>query len=437
MRVEHYTARGLLAMAAVVAGALGAFAQQPCPTEPATADAAPAARLYATGGTMPLPPASQQLLDDRVKVLRLGINTDRLVHAGVCPRRYVEAVAGLADEIRDGAMPGAVVFIDGNEADNMPLAVGSSVLDPEAHDAEWATMYELGELTGVVVTVPMALRAIQHGDLMKGERLGALIPELTGSDKAPITIEMLLHHASGLPERPCFGAGVRTRAQLLAAIRDLPLDSAPGTRCSPSALNFLLLGLVLEQLQGEPVQSLFERRVGEPLGMVNTAVPFPATWRQRAAPGPYSDWHGRMVWAEASEPSAAVLGPSAGNGGVISTADDVGLMAKLLLVANTAGVDDFLSTETMRLSLQPCTRRDGGENVGLGWRLNGFGEGSFGWADDRTGSALWIVPSRNLFVVVLSNANHPMTKPAADVARRRDAFLLKLREAIGPDPHRI
>lgn len=430
-------AGGAMALVVMAASAFVALAQLPCPTTTPLPPGQATTSLYATGGTMPLPQAQQELLDARVKTIRLGLNTDRLVHAGVCPRRYVEAVAALSDDIDAGAMPGAVVFVDGNMADNMPLALGRRIVEPEPHEAEWATLYELGELTGVVVTVPLVLRAIDHGELTRGERLGALLPELTGSDKAPITIDMLLRHASGLPAAATFDATTRTRAQLIAALRAMPLVSEPGKTCSPSALNFLLLGLVLEQLHGDPVQHLFAHQIGEPLGMANTTVPFPATWRQRAAPGPYSTWHGHMVWAEASEPSAAMLGASAGHGGVVSTADDVGLMAKLLLAANGDGVDDFISTETMRLSLQPCGKREGGDGVGLGWQLGGFGEGSFGWADDHTGSALWIVPSRNLFVVFLSNANHPQAQPPADVARRRDAFLKRLREAIGPDPHGV
>ena len=48
---------------------------------------------------------------------------------------------------------------------------------------------------------------------------------------------------------------------------------APGAEYYYSNTNYVLLGLIIEQLDGRPLATVFQERLFEPLGMTNTMLP--------------------------------------------------------------------------------------------------------------------------------------------------------------------
>ena len=66
-----------------------------------------------------------------------------------------------------------------------------------------------------------------------------------------------------------------TPEDALEIIRDGTPDFAPGERVQYSNSNYVLLGMIVEQITGNAVSSDIEERILRPLGMVNTS--FPAT----------------------------------------------------------------------------------------------------------------------------------------------------------------
>ncbi|MBI5155562.1 beta-lactamase family protein [Candidatus Poribacteria bacterium] len=368
------------------------------------------AARYVTGGSVPLDPKLQRALDHHAGRVRLGLNPERLQASRIVPRHFVEAVMLLAECAERGEVAGGVLMEDTLTGDNMPVAVGDMMVDPERHPADWSTMYELGPLTGPVAVVPLVLAAVEKGRLSLSDPVGKFVPVLMETDKARITVEMLLRHSSGLPARMALPKPARTREEVLALLARLPLTAAPGARFERSGLNDLLLGLMMETLDCKPVLNLAEAQIFEPLGMVNTAGQLPAQWRQQCAPGAYSEWHGRMAWGEAENPVAFVFGPSAGNGGLCATADDLAVWSRAMIVGTKTGLGDFLSSQTLQMSLQPDPDLPGGANQGLGWALNGLGTGSFGLSAEN-GCSLWVQPERDGFVILLLNESHPGTNP--------------------------
>jgi len=384
---------------------------------------------YLTGGLVPLPEPVQTRLDEHRDSVRLGINTDWLLTAGIAPKPFVEAVATLAQGASDGAFPGAVLYVNSAMGEMMPVGIGDMMTDPERHQADWSTLYEIGSLTGPVAVLPQVLHEIDAGRIHLDDALGKYVPVFRNSEKGAITIEMLLRHTSGLPAAASIPAGVTSHNAVLKHLVDLPLVAAPGTKAQPSGLNFTFLGLILESLSGKPALDSAMADLFEPLGMVNTATVLPAQWRHRCAPGPYSQWHGRMAWGEAADPIAFALAQSGGNGGLITSADDLGLFSKAMMHYWNAGTADGITTQTLRLSATRAENAEGSP-IGLGWQLGGLGEGSFGWNAD-TGSCLWIDPQRALYVVILMNADHPGAVSARAIEVREKA-LHWVRMAVTP-----
>ena len=64
-----------------------------------------------------------------------------------------------------------------------------------------------------------------------------------------------------------------TPQELLAIAFAQPTMFAPGAEYSYSNTNYVLLGLIIEQLDGRPLAASFEDRLFEPLGMKDTMMP--------------------------------------------------------------------------------------------------------------------------------------------------------------------
>ncbi len=390
------------------------------------------AEHYLTGGPA-LPAFLQEGLDKNRDLIRLGINTETLEQAGIAPVPFVKAILQTADCVRSGHLAGAVVYLNTLEGDNLPIGIGNRIVEPEVYPAEWQTIYEAGELTGMLAVMPFLLQALEHDKLRLDDTLGHFFPEFHGSDKESITLEMLLRHSSGLPELKTVPKD-ENREGILETLARGPLVFEPGSRSRKSTSNLLVLGLIMSKLCNAPVQEHALKELHFPLGMVNTSADLPATWREQTAPGPFSTWHDRLVWGEAEDPTASLLGSSAGHGGMFTTCDDLGLLSKGYLSLSHGMVPDLCTTPTLQLALKPAPMLRGGAKMGLGLELNQFGEGSYGW-NSPNGCSLWINPRANAYLVILSNRNHPLPRKRGshDCRSRTIAMLRKAVRALGPD----
>jgi CubicO group peptidase (beta-lactamase class C family) len=113
------------------------------------------------------------------------------------------------------------------------------------------------------------------------------------------------------------------------------------------------------------------------------------------------------------DPPAAKMGGVAGHAGLFSTVEDLAVFAQMLLQQGEFGGVRVMSAATVAEMTR--ARDSGGQLRGLGWdcrsaysRNRGelmspraFGHGGF------TGTAMWIDPGLDLYVIFLSNRLHP------------------------------
>ncbi|WP_262893388.1 serine hydrolase [Spirosoma profusum] len=93
----------------------------------------------------------------------------------------------------------------------------------------------------------------------------------------PVTIRQLLTHVSGLPDinrllNPgTYGLqGVGTEEATFAKIQAFPMDFATGTQFSYNQTNYLLLGKIIDKLQGKPFAQVFQEKQFDVAGMPGT-----------------------------------------------------------------------------------------------------------------------------------------------------------------------
>jgi len=225
-------------------------------------------------------------------------------------------------------------------------------------------------------------------------------------DAGMVTFRHLLAHTSGLPAwRPLYREPSPDAARRMAF--DTFFSYPVGSRTVYSDIGLILLGLSIEQLTGLPLDQAIARLVSEPLGLQHTRfLPVGGTVTVQAAPTEECRWRGRRIVGEVHDENAARLGGVAGHAGLFSTAGDVARLGQMYLDRGRPILQPATVAEMTRLQAQ-----DGDVHRGLGFALwspdpeasgNAFGPAAFGHTG-FTGTSLWIDPSRELVVAVMTN----------------------------------
>jgi len=144
---------------------------------------------------------------------------------------------------------------------------------------------------------------------------------------------------------------------------------------------------------------------------------------------------------EVHDPRAYLIGGVAGHAGLFSTAEDLARYAQMMLGGGEYGGVQVLRSDTIDQMTTP--HEVAGQFRALGWDFRGgyssnrgtsmspraFGHGGF------TGTAMWIDPELDLFVVFLSNRVHPDGKGSVNpLAGRIGAIAADAISPAGPLP---
>jgi CubicO group peptidase (beta-lactamase class C family) len=174
-------------------------------------------------------------------------------------------------------------------------------------------------------------------------------------------------------------------------------------------LNAILLGLVVESVSGMPLDQFVGREVFQPLDLHQTLYRPPASLRSRAVPTAL--WRGHPVQGQVNDPNAVVFGGAAGHAGIFSTGMDLATYAQMWLRGGAGAGGQWVSQSTLRLFRARGVRS--GPRL-LGWdtpELNKNDPSVFGTLISDaayghtgfTGTEIWIDPTRDLFLVFLTN----------------------------------
>jgi CubicO group peptidase (beta-lactamase class C family) len=219
---------------------------------------------------------------------------------------------------------------------------------------------------------------------------------------------------------------------LLHAAFTTPLTAEPGSRAEYSDIGFIILGFALERIADEPLDSFSKRELFAPLGMIDTGFNPPRAIRECIAPSADDRiFRKRIIQGEVQDENASVMGGVAGHAGIFATAADLARFGNAM--ANASG--SILRPETIAL----FTRRETtpvGTSRALGWDTSSsasqsgkyFGDSSFGHLG-YTGTSLWVDPTPQLSITLLTNRTWPDCSSQA-IKQVRPAFHDAVIEAI-------
>jgi len=309
-------------------------------------------------------------------------------------------------------------------------ALGRFTYDPTSPPVATSSIFDLASVTKAVATTTMAMILYERGLLDLEAPVTAIVPEFTGDDprRRDVTLRMLLAHASGLPAYEKLFLRAKRRDELLTAAFTTNLTADPGTRAEYSDIGFIILGVALERIADESLDTFCQREIFGPLGMSHTTFNPPKAWKDKIIPTvdecgagalareplipsakPAGTFRGRIIQGEVQDENASVLGGVAAHAGLFAPAEDIAVFAHALL----SGGRPLLRPDTIEL----FTRRESstqGTSRALGWDTPSspsqsgkyFGPRSYGHLG-YTGTSLWIDPDRQLSITLLTNRTWP------------------------------
>jgi uncharacterized protein YbbC (DUF1343 family)/CubicO group peptidase (beta-lactamase class C family) len=349
--------------------------------------------------------------------------------------RFAAIDAIFKDAVAKEEIPGAVVLVGHNGRVVYRKAFGFRSLEPRREKMTLDTVFDMASLTKCLATTVSVMRMIQLGQVRLNDPVAKYIPEFGSNGKQQITIRELMTHTSGLaPDLDLKQPWVGYETALKMAYDAAPVYT-PGSRFVYSDINFEVLGELVHRVSGMMLDQYALAHIYEPLHMTHTRFLPPKAWLPKIAPTQYvhpgvaldvalegKDRSGTMLRGIVHDPTARRMGGVAGHAGLFSTGDDVAKFAQAMLNGG-APVLSSLAVEKMITVQTPPTLPS---MRALGWDIDtsfatNRGEflpiGSYGHTG-FTGTSLWIDPTTDTYVIILSNAVHPVGGSGAMVGIR-------------------
>jgi CubicO group peptidase (beta-lactamase class C family) len=366
---------------------------------------------------------------------------------GLSSERLGRIRTALEREIASGLLPGAVVAI--TRAGRLAYFESFGFRDkgsgePMRTDA----IFSVASMTKAMVSVVIA-QLMEEGRLLLSDPVSKFIPELgelkvavsldpdkceTRAPERIPTIQDLLRHTSGMtyrdrgssaahklyPGSSIVAAVKHSKSEFIAAMANAPLLFDPGTAWE-YGFSSDILGLVIEEITGQPLGEALRERLWGPLRMSDTGFTIPYDGAQRYARCLSADplsgqrqqiHHGgydRMQW-------------ESGGGGAVSTASDYLRFTEMLCNAGELGGVRILGPKTVELMTSDHLLPEQGRRIadtmdpsamgygfGLGFavrRQSGLSSipgsaGDFYWSGVY-GTYFWVDPKEQLTCVFMA-----------------------------------
>ncbi len=330
------------------------------------------------------------------------------------------AARTLDSAIAAGAAPGAVlaVSLGGRHFEH---AIGQiAVDDPRPPDGR--TIYDMASLTKVIAITTLAMMAVEDGKLALDSPVVRYLQEFTRGtgEKSRVRVRELLLHDAGLPPDPVppLWQHRGSRRDALTRALGANLDTVPGARFVYSDLSYITLATILERQYGKHVDALFAERVGAPLGFTRMRYLPPREWRGEIASTEIENIPGRPTVAlrgDVHDENAWRLGGVSGHAGLFSDADDLLRFGEWVLAGSLGrSVPGALQPPRELATWTVRQNEPEGSSRALGWDTPSENSSAGSYMSARsfghtgyTGTSIWVDPTRDLVIVLLTNRVNP------------------------------
>lgn len=377
------------------------------------------------------------------------------------------------DGIQQGAYPGCQVVVLKNGHVMVDKAFGTYA-GKGSPRVESTDIYDLASLSKTTGTLLALMKLYDKGRFNLTDKISGYLPFLQRTDKKDITIQEILYHQSGLPSWLPFYQEVIDKesydGRLFSVRKDAqhPVRIGTATWANPkfkfkseyispvkkddytiqicdnlwlnrsfrkvieekiveaplkqkryvySDIGFILLGMLVEQLAGMPMEAYLQREFYGPMGMERTGyLPLRRFSKSEIVPSNKDRFlRKETLQGFVHDEASSFFGGLAGNAGLFSTAREVAHLYQMLLNGGEIDGQRYLSKETCQLfttGVSKISRRGLGfdkpdmkdpkkGNCASVVPAETYGHTGF------TGTCAWVDPVNELVYVFLSNRIYP------------------------------
>ena len=322
--------------------------------------------------------------------------------------------------LEQGAYPCCAAAVGrGNEV-FFRFSAGHRALFPEKLPLTENTLFDMASLTKLMGTTMACLRMLEEGKIALNDKISKYFPQCFG--KEDITVFMLMTHTSGISAHMPLYLD-KDSGDAVSAILSKPLAYPTGTKTVYSCMGYILLGKILEKIEGKTLDKIVKERVFVPLGMENSFYNPPAD--AVCAATERDIFTGEMVCGVVHDENARFLKGVSGNAGMFCTVNDTVRFAKMLSQRGAG----YLDEKTFSLAVTDYTP-DFDESRGLGFQLYGgkpfpggskMSIGSYGHTG-FTGTSLFVDNKTGVYAILLTNRVHPTRENGLLYPIRREFY---------------
>lgn len=350
---------------------------------------------------------------------RTTMRLDTPESAGMITDTLLQIDTIMQEAINDSVFPGGVVAV--MRQGKLVWEKGYGYHDySKTHPTASNSVFDLASISKIMATTAAVMKLTGEGKLSLDDPIHKYIPEYGTGAKRDITIRHFLLHTSGLPAFRVYVDKLKSKPELIHAIRNEPLINKPGEVYVYSDLGVILLAEIIFDITGQTLDDYVKESIYQPLGMTDTAfnpehVISGAAFR--IPPTEIDTVYNRgLVHMKVHDERAYYLGGVAGHAGLFSSARDIAVFSDMLLQnGNYAGIN-ILEPEIIS---QFTTRQSTVNQRGLGFDRKNIedrdfissagtltGDHTYGHTG-FTGTSMWIDPDEEIAIILLTNRTYP------------------------------
>ena len=321
--------------------------------------------------------------------------------------------------INERVFPACVVGIIKKSGQRLVLPAGNFTYEDNSPVVTADSIFDVASITKAIPTSSLALKLIDEGKLAPGDKLIDFIPEFRNRDRDEVLIRHLLTYTL---DWDFYLSSLKNESadKILERILTADFQTKPGRKLDYINSTSILLGLLVEQVLGETLDTLGNKYFFEPLKMDRTTFwPLKKFDKEEIVPTENDDWRGGDIQGEVHDESTFVFmkdGRAIGSAGLFSTVQDLLNFLEMLLNKGELKGKRYFSPEIVN-SMHTNQLEYLGESAGLGWELyqprymgqycakETFGKTGF------TGCVVICDISKGVGMAMLSNATYPKRKP--------------------------
>jgi len=349
--------------------------------------------------------------------------------------------------VDEGRIPGAVLHVGRGGRTELLRAYGHAQVAAfgsvrQVRPMTAGTVFDLASLTKVMATTFAAMILVERGRLSLDAPLSMYFEDFRGDGRETMTVRDLLTHRSGLPQWLPTYYHASDSEQAYTYLRTVAPAWPVGEERHYSDLGFMLLGLLIERIDGRDLDAFLREELYAPLGLDSTgfrptgrwqmthpvpADPVPIRALEPAAfaatshgnpferrmvadpdfgyridvdPASWEGWRRYTLSGEVNDGNAFhTFGGVAGHAGLFSTASDLSVLMTLLSEGGSVEGRRFIDQAVVDRFLAST-----GDAQALGWQIpdwavsssfahSGF-TGTFALADRASGRTLVLLTNR-------------------------------------------